>query len=149
MNGCGSYGEAAEHLKPVLLVASCLGMRYSEIVRLTWNRADRERGLMTLWAITTKTKQPRQVPMTADVLAALKELHKVRYLGQDRVFLPDGKLIKTALEKAKSLRRHQQLSVPRNAPLCGHGGEAGRVDKTTARVHRPSVREDVATVQHE
>jgi integrase len=98
------YAEAADHLKPIMLVAYRVGMRYSEIVRLTWDRVDRERGLITLRAIDTKTKRPRQVPMTADVLATLKELHKVRYLGQDRVFLRDGKPItsvKTAMKNAK------------------------------------------------
>jgi hypothetical protein len=43
--------------------------------------------------------------MTADVHAAFKELHKVRYLGQDRVFLRDGApitSIKTALKNAMS-----------------------------------------------
>jgi hypothetical protein len=63
--------------------------------------------------------------MTADVLAALKELHKVRYLGQDRVFLEPITSIKTALENAKS-RAGSKRSVPRYAPLCGHGAEAGR-----------------------
>ena len=98
------YDEAAPHLKPILLVAYRLGMRYSEIVNLTWDRVDRERGLITLRAIDTKTKQLRQVPMTADVLAVLKDLHKVRYLGQDRVFLRDGESVtsvKTAFENAK------------------------------------------------
>src|SRR5688500_1018205 len=51
------YAEAADHLKPIMLVAYRVGMRYSEIVRLTWDRVDRERGLITLRAIDTKTKQ--------------------------------------------------------------------------------------------
>ena len=51
------YSEAADHLKPILLVAYRLGMRYSEIVQLTWDRVDRERGLITLRSIDTKTKQ--------------------------------------------------------------------------------------------
>jgi integrase len=100
------YAEAANHLKPILLVAYRLGMRYSEVVGLTWDRVDLHRCLITLRAIDTKTKHPRQVPMTADVLAAIRELHKVRYIGQDQVFLRDGEpitSIKTAFQNA--LRR--------------------------------------------
>jgi integrase len=42
--------------------------------------------------------------MTADLLATFRQLYKVRYLGQDRVFLREGKLmtdIRTAFENAK------------------------------------------------
>jgi integrase len=61
--------------------------------------------------------------MTADVLTALKELHKVRYLGQDRVFLRGGKpitSIKTAL--VISRMRHCAATALRRAG----------VDNTTA-----------------
>jgi integrase len=78
------YAEAGDTLQPILLMAYRLGLRFGEIVNLTWDRVDRERGLITLRAIDTKTKQPRRVPLTADLLATLRELYKVRYLGQDR-----------------------------------------------------------------
>jgi len=56
-----------------------------------------------LRAIDTKTKQPRRVPLTADLLATFRQLYKVRYLGHDQVFLHGGKSmaeIRTALENA-------------------------------------------------
>jgi integrase len=98
------YAEAGDTLQPILLMAYRLGLRFGEIVNLTWDRVDRERGLITLRAIDTKTKQPRRVPLTADLLATLRELYKVRYLGQDRVFLRTGQPItsvRTAFENAK------------------------------------------------
>jgi hypothetical protein len=104
LGSCRAQGAAGEHLKPVLLTAYRLGLRLGEILSLTWDRVDRERGLITLRAIDTKTKQPRRVPMTADLLATFRQLYKVRYLGQDRVFLREGKLmtdIRTAFENAK------------------------------------------------
>jgi hypothetical protein len=42
------HGIALVAPKPILLVAYRLRTRYSEIVRLTWDRVDRERGLITL-----------------------------------------------------------------------------------------------------
>jgi hypothetical protein len=42
--------------------------------------------------------------MTADLLAMFGQLYKVRYLGQDQVFLREGKPmadIRTAFENAK------------------------------------------------
>ena len=61
------YHEAADHLKPIILVAYRLDMRNSEIVNLTWDRVDRERGVIGLRALDRKTRRPRQIPMTADV----------------------------------------------------------------------------------
>jgi integrase len=106
------YAAAADHIRPVLLVAYRLGMRYSEIVRLTWDRVDWERRLLTLRAIDTKTKRPRQVPMTADVLAALKHLHKVRYIGQDRVFLRNGEPVNSIKTGFRNAKRRAGITVP-------------------------------------
>ena len=58
------YGVAKPHLKPVLLLAYQLGQRLSEIVGLTWDRVDLKREFIALRSIDTKTKKPRQVPMT-------------------------------------------------------------------------------------
>jgi len=61
------YDEAADHLKPIILVACRVGTRYGEIVNLSWDRVDRERGVISLRALDTKTRRPRQILMTADV----------------------------------------------------------------------------------
>jgi integrase len=64
--------EAAKpHLKPVLLVAYHLGQRFSEILNLTWDRVDLKRGFIALRAVDTKTKKPRQIPLTGIVKKSL------------------------------------------------------------------------------
>lgn len=98
------YAEAASHLKPVLQVAYCLGFRYGEIVNLTWDRVDLKGGFIALRVQDTKNKKPRKVPLTPALTALLRDLYKVRYLGQDRVFLRGGdsiQSIRTAFDKAK------------------------------------------------
>ena len=98
---------AKPHLKPVLLLAYQLGQRTSEIVGLTWDRVDLKRGFIALRAIDTKTKTPRQVPMTPDVKATLQRLWKVRSLATHQVFTYGGKPLRdfrtafrTAMEEA-------------------------------------------------
>ncbi len=97
------YTEAAAHLKPILMAAYHLGLRYGEIVRLTWDRVDLRRGIITLTAQDTKNKKPRMVPLTPELTEVFRVLYKVRYLNQDRVFLRNGQSIRsvrTAFERA-------------------------------------------------
>jgi integrase len=61
------YEAAASHLRPILLVAYHLGQRLGEILNLTWDRVDLQQGFITLRAIDTKTKKPRQVAVTPAV----------------------------------------------------------------------------------
>ena len=88
------YEAAASHMKPILLLAYQLEPRLGEILNLTWDRVDSQRGFITLRAIDTKTRQPRQVPMTPSVRATLTELSKVRSLVHKQVFLYRGKPVK-------------------------------------------------------
>jgi integrase len=100
------YDAAASHLKPILLLAYHLGQRFGEIVQLTWDRVDLQRGFIALRAIDTKTKEPRQVPITPAVRAALADLAKVRRLHTNHVFLYEGqpiKSIKRGFNTAKKL----------------------------------------------
>jgi integrase len=86
------------------LVAYHLGLRYGEIVNLTWDRVDLKGGFITLRAQDTKNKTARKVPLTPELTALFRDLYKVRYLGQDRVFLRNGESIhsiRTAFDKAK------------------------------------------------
>jgi integrase len=84
------YQAAKPHLKPVLLVAYHLGQRSGEIVGLTWDRVDLQRGSIALRSVDTKTKKPRQVPLTPAVRLELGNLSKVRSLVTNRVFLYKG-----------------------------------------------------------
>ena len=90
----GLYAAAAEHIKPVLLMAYHLGPRLGEILNLTWDRVDLHRGFIKLRSVDTKTKEPREVPLTPMVLAALRDLSKGRSLIGPYVFQFKGKPIK-------------------------------------------------------
>jgi len=106
------YAEAAPHVKPILKVAYCPGLCYGEIVNLTWDRVDLKRGIITLTAKDTKARKPRKVPLTPELTGLFRDLYKVRYLGQDRVFLRNGESIRsvrTAFELAKERAKLNDL----------------------------------------
>lgn len=136
------YAEATDHLKPILLTGYRLGLRLGEILALTWDRVDREKGLLTLRAIDTKTKQPRKVPMTADLLITFRELHKaqkVRYIGQDigqdRVFLRDGEPIadiRTAFANAAARAKVRDFRFHDLRHCAATNLRRSGVDNTTA-----------------
>ena len=88
------HAAAADHIKPVLLMAYHLGPRLGEILNLTWDRVDLHRGFIKLRSVDTKTKEPREIPLTPMVLAALRDLSKVRSLTCLYVFQFNGKPIK-------------------------------------------------------
>lgn len=97
------YNTAAPHLKPILLTAYHLGQRLGEILHLTWDRVDLQRGIITLRGVDTKTNTPRQVPMTPQVKTALIELSKVRDITHRYVFVYQRqpvRVIKTAFKTA-------------------------------------------------
>ena len=98
------YQASPVHLKPVLLLAYRLGPRLGEILKLTWDRIDLGRGFIKLRSADTKTKEPRLVPLTPDIHAALSNLSKVRRLDTNRVFLYEGKPI-------QSVKRSFQTAV--------------------------------------
>jgi integrase len=101
------YDVAAEHLKPILLVAYHLGPRLSEILKLTWDRVDIYQGFIQLRGVDTKTGEPRLVPMTPPVQEAFRYLSKLRSLTCPYVFQYKGKAMhqvkrsfRTAVRKA-------------------------------------------------
>ena len=109
------YAAAVPHLKPILLTAYQLGQRLGEILNMTWDRVDLQRGIITLRGIDTKAKKPRRIPLTPPVKAALVELSKVRDLAHKHVFVYQwnpvreiGTAFKIACKKAgiQNLRFH-------------------------------------------
>jgi len=109
------YEAASSHLKPILQTAYHLGQRLGEILNLSWDRVDLQRGITTLRGVDTKTNRPRQVPMTAPVKATLTDLSKVRDLAHRYVFVYNRNPVRevktafrTACKKAKlaNLRFH-------------------------------------------
>jgi integrase len=84
------YAASAEHLKPILLMAYQIGLRQGEILNLTWDRVDLNRGFIKLRGKDTKGKESREVPMTPAVKEELRKLNKVRQLNCSFVFLYEG-----------------------------------------------------------
>ncbi|MFC1889690.1 tyrosine-type recombinase/integrase [Thermodesulfobacteriota bacterium] len=94
------------HLAPVVLTAFYTGMRKAEIIHLTWDEVDPEKGFIRLSGKRTKTKQGRIIPMHPRVTEVLQELPQG--LHTRRVFLRRGKpfddiknSFRTACENAK------------------------------------------------
>ena len=109
------YDAAADHLKPMLLLAYHLGPRLGEILNLTWDRVDLSRGFIKLRSADTKNREARRVPLTPVVLGDLRERCKVRSLTCPYVFQYKGRRIRgikrafhTAVRTAevKDLRFH-------------------------------------------
>ena len=71
-----------------------LGLRLGEILSLTWDQRELNRGFIKLWAADTKTGEPRLVPLTPAVTQSLRELAKVRKLSCYHVYQYKGKPIK-------------------------------------------------------
>ncbi|MEC4671981.1 MAG: tyrosine-type recombinase/integrase [Nitrospirota bacterium] len=84
------YAAAADHLKPILLVAYQLGMRQREILDLTWDRVDLQRGFIKLRGSDTKAKEGRVVPLTPAVWESWQELSRVRQIHCPFVFQYEG-----------------------------------------------------------
>jgi integrase len=78
-----------QHLRPVVIVAYYLGMRKSEILFLTWDEVDLDKGFINLSEDLTKTKVGRHIPLHPTVRAMLSRLP--RGLHTDRVFLRHGR----------------------------------------------------------
>lgn len=87
------YSIAPEHLKPILLIAFQLGMRWGEIMSLTWDCVDLQRGFLRVLAAKCKTGEGRTIPLTPEVRGMLSELAKVRHLNTNQVFLYEGQPI--------------------------------------------------------
>lgn len=87
------YDHAGTRLKPVLCIAYHLGMRLGEILNLTWEQVDLQRGFITLSERDTKNGESRLVPLTTNVRHALTDLFKVRSLFTNKVFLYNGRSV--------------------------------------------------------
>ena len=87
------YTAAADHLQPILVVAFQLGMRQREILDLSWDRVDLQRGSIKLRGKDTKGKESRSVPLAPAVLDSLRKLNQVRQINCPFVFQYEGRSI--------------------------------------------------------
>lgn len=96
------------YLYPVVVLALSTGMRYSEIMGLTWEVVDLNRGRAILHE--TKNNERRAVAITGHALEVLKEMNKVRRIDSNLLF------------PAKEIKPHKpqkpiDLRAPWNAAL--------------------------------
>ncbi len=68
-------------LRPITLLALGTGLRCNEIVSLRWEDVDFKRGTLYLRAETTKNGEASELPLNADVQAALLALHTEKSKG--------------------------------------------------------------------
>ena len=68
------YGSAPGWFKPVLLTGYHTGMRLEEIIGLTWERVDLEKGRVYLPGTLTKNGESREVPLTPLLKRSLQQL---------------------------------------------------------------------------
>jgi integrase len=78
--------------KGPLFAAFRMGMREGEVLNLVWSRVDLENLLIKLEAGDTKDKEPRVIPIPADLLEILKRTP--RALHNPHVFLWNGRKIR-------------------------------------------------------
>jgi len=64
--------EAADHLKPILIVALYTGMRKSEILRLTWRDVDLQHRI--IYVRNSKNGAAREIPMADTVYSILSSM---------------------------------------------------------------------------
>lgn len=76
--------SANPYIYPVVMLALSTGMRYAEIMHLTWDRVDLNSGRIRLE--NTKNKERRMLPLQGEAKAALAELGKVRRLDTALLF---------------------------------------------------------------
>src|SRR5262249_57759488 len=74
------YSAAPEWFQPVLLTGYHTGMRLQEILTLTWDRVDLEKGRIFLPGHLTKTQRERLVPITPTLQRQFQRLR-----GQDGI----------------------------------------------------------------
>lgn len=65
-------GVAPDHLKVAASIAYWTGMRLGEILSLTWDRVDMDKGFITLNPHTTKTGKGRLIPLMGDLPQVLE-----------------------------------------------------------------------------
>ena len=85
--------QAAPHLRQFVTIAHSLGPRLGELLKLEWSDMDMRRKEFKLRE--TKNGEARVIPMTPDVYEVFKQLWQERRLDIQRVFLYQGKPIKS------------------------------------------------------
>ena len=72
------------YLYPIVILALCTGMRWSEVTGLRWSEVDIQNNVIRLE--TTKNKERRALPLVSLALCEIKKLHQQRMVGSLFVF---------------------------------------------------------------
>ena len=105
------YGAAPAWFKPVLLTGYHTGMRLREILTLTWDRLDLEKGRIFLPGHLTKTGQERLVPITPILkreFQRLRELDGVTRI-QGLIFQNNRRKLSHTSTEVKRLCKEQKI----------------------------------------
>jgi integrase len=86
------FSNLPPHARQIVVTAFYSAMRLSELMKLTWDRVDLERGLIHLRAQDTKTTKPRDVPIHPYIIEMLNDMKK--RAQSENVFTYNGKPIK-------------------------------------------------------
>ncbi|NIM97842.1 MAG: tyrosine-type recombinase/integrase [candidate division Zixibacteria bacterium] len=91
------------HAAEIVRMGYYTGMRFGEVVGLTWARVNLEKGYICLTPEETKTEKPRRVYFVPQVFEVLERAKKIRGISHNHVFIYQGKplkSIKTTLRRA-------------------------------------------------
>ena len=87
-----ALGEALPYyLKPVLTFGYFTGWRRGEVLGLNWNQVNLREGIVRLEPGETKNDEGRTLYMEPELFDMMKDLHKNRRLGCQKVFHLNGK----------------------------------------------------------
>ena len=67
-------GRFRDHITPMALLALNTGMRRGEVFSLKWDAVNFDKRLMTVTAVTAKTKKTRRIPLNDEALEVLQEI---------------------------------------------------------------------------
>ena len=99
--------ECPDYLKPIIKLGYHTGMRISEILKLTWGKVDLKAGFIRLKAEDTKTREPRSVPLSREIIEVFQAIP--RGLPGVNVFMRSGKPLKSIREVFDATCKRAQI----------------------------------------
>jgi integrase len=112
-----SYGELEKltgalpsHAGDIVRMGYFTGMRFGEIVGLTWDRVNLREGCIALTASDTKTEKPRKVYLVPQALEVLEKANKVRRISHNHVFTYKGNPVKSINKALKTALKNTGIT---------------------------------------